>query len=51
MFKVWLATVSLLLRETCLLLLVVYFATTILFLNKNDTKFLKNYYFEGPQWK
>ena len=41
MFLVWLATVSLLLRETYLLLFVIYFLTTILFVNKNDMKLKK----------
>ena len=39
MFQVWLATVSLLLGETYLLLFVTYFVTTILFVDKIDIKF------------
>ena len=35
MFKVWLATVSLLLKETHLLLFVIYFETIISFANGN----------------
>ena len=35
------ATVSLLLRETYLLLLVIHFVTTILLVNKNKMKFKK----------
>ena len=45
MFYVWLATVSLLLRETYLLLFVIFFVSTILFVNKNDMKCSKNYYY------
>ena len=41
MFYIWLATVSLLLRETYPLLFVTYFVTTILFVNKNDMKIKK----------